>query len=108
MKNNNLKRMRELRNFSQEYVANQLNISQSNYSRIENGSIKLDIGRLIKLAKLFQVKPHILLECDILYLSGQEYPHNLTNQSQEPNFLAFQKRIEQLEEQFRELQNINT
>ena len=39
----------------QREVAEQLNISQSTYAKIEQGSIKLDTDRMIALAEIFNV-----------------------------------------------------
>lgn len=65
MKSKNIRRFRELHNLTQEYVAEHLGISQSNYSRLENSNIKLDVIRVIKLAALFRLEPYLLIECDI-------------------------------------------
>ena len=48
-----LKRIRENNNYTQEYIAEYLKISQSNYSRIENGTIKPSVEILIKLSTLY-------------------------------------------------------
>lgn len=60
-----LKRIRLERfnkDFSQEYVANQLKISQSYYARIESGKNTLTVELLIKLAKLFNIPAEELLK----------------------------------------------
>ena len=60
-----LKRIRLERfnkDFSQEYVANQLKISQSFYARIESGKSKLTVDLLFKLAELFKVQTEELLK----------------------------------------------
>ena len=43
--------------FSQEFVANKLNISQSFYARIESGKNRLTVDFLIKLAEIFEIQP---------------------------------------------------
>lgn len=52
---NSIRKVRELRNVTQEYMAIELEISQVTYSRIEAGKTKIDIERLIKIAKLLEV-----------------------------------------------------
>ena len=48
--------------FSQEYVANELKISQSFYSRVESGKNSLKLDLLLKLAALFGIPPEELFE----------------------------------------------
>ncbi len=43
---NNIKKVRELKDFTQEYVAKQLNISQVAYSKLERGETEVSISRL--------------------------------------------------------------
>ncbi|MEO5569522.1 MAG: helix-turn-helix transcriptional regulator [Bacteroidia bacterium] len=52
---NNIKRIRELKNLSQEYVANNLGISQSAYSRRELGMVKTDADMLKDIAEILEV-----------------------------------------------------
>lgn len=56
-----LKTLREFNNFSQEYIAQQLNISQAAYSKIEGGSTQLGIDYLTKLAELYKISPNEIL-----------------------------------------------
>lgn len=48
--------------FSQEFVANELKISQSFYSRVESGKNNLTLDLLLKLAALFRIPPEELLK----------------------------------------------
>ncbi|MGD1842367.1 MAG: helix-turn-helix domain-containing protein [Thermonemataceae bacterium] len=51
-----IRKHREQRNYSQEYVAEYLGISQNAYSKIEiNQTKSFTLERLIKLAELFEV-----------------------------------------------------
>ncbi len=52
-----IRMIRELRDFSQEYVADQLGIKQNSYSKIENNQSKLTVDMLQKLAKVLDVSP---------------------------------------------------
>jgi len=56
-----IKKIRELRNLTQEYVAYQLGISQSSYCRIEKGKTKLGYERINKIAGIFGIDPQILI-----------------------------------------------
>jgi len=57
----NIKKVRELRNFSQEYVAQELGISQSSYARIESGEVIPKIDRLQRIAEILEVDMSMLL-----------------------------------------------
>lgn len=49
-----IKKVRELKNYTQEYMAEQLQISQSQYSRIESGESDLLYSRLEQIAKILE------------------------------------------------------
>lgn len=51
----NIKRLRELKGDKQETVARALGISQSAYSRLENGESDLSITQLVKLCMHYRV-----------------------------------------------------
>jgi transcriptional regulator with XRE-family HTH domain len=51
----NIKQIRELRNYSQEYAAQELGISQSTYARIESGAIISKIDRLQRIAEILKI-----------------------------------------------------
>ncbi len=58
----NLRKLRELNDYSQEYMAGKLGVSQVTYSRIENNKTKLDVLRLIKIAEILNVNPFVLID----------------------------------------------
>ncbi|MCL2290466.1 MAG: helix-turn-helix domain-containing protein [Bacteroidetes bacterium] len=58
---NNIKNIRELRNFSQEYVATEVGVSQSTYARIEGGTTIPKIDRLQRIADVLEVDLSTLL-----------------------------------------------
>lgn len=51
---NKIKKVRELRSFTQEYMADKLGLSQSNYARIERNEIKISEERLQKIAEILE------------------------------------------------------
>ncbi|WP_445724329.1 helix-turn-helix domain-containing protein [Flavobacterium sp.] len=59
---NKIKSRREQLNFSQEYIAEHLGISQPAYVKIEKGITKLDFERLIKISEILQIDINELLE----------------------------------------------
>jgi transcriptional regulator with XRE-family HTH domain len=51
----NIRRLRESRSYSQEYMAGRLFISQNTYSKLELGYTALTIERLIMIAAILEV-----------------------------------------------------
>lgn len=50
-----IKQIREFKNYTQDYMADKLGLSQNSYSRIETGQTKLDVDRLREISKLLDV-----------------------------------------------------
>ena len=48
----NIKKFRELKNFSREVMADKLEMSLSGYSKLERGDVLLKVNKLFKLAEL--------------------------------------------------------
>lgn len=58
------KRMKELRTergYTQEYVAKQLGIDRSNYSKYELGKLDINIDMLIALSRFYEVSTDYIL-----------------------------------------------
>lgn len=64
--NDNIKSMRELKNYTQEYMAQRLDITQAAYSKIEKGNTSISFDKLEKIATVFEVD----LEAIIRFNSG--------------------------------------
>ena len=58
----NIRKYRDLKGFSQEYMAEQMNLTQSAYAKIENTETKLTIDRLNEISKILEVDIANLLE----------------------------------------------
>jgi len=50
-----IRKIRNLKGYSQEYVADRLKISQSAYSAIETNKTELDIGRMKQIAEILEI-----------------------------------------------------
>ncbi len=59
---NKIRRIRNEKGFSQDYMSIQLGISQKTYRRIENGESKIDIDRLQAISKILEVDPMELID----------------------------------------------
>jgi len=57
----NIRKVREFRNYTQDYLAAKLGISQNAYSKIELGYSKLTLDRLFKVSMVMEIDPLKLL-----------------------------------------------
>ncbi|WP_454059744.1 helix-turn-helix domain-containing protein [Elizabethkingia ursingii] len=62
VKTEEIRRIRRERDFSQEYMAEMLNLSQSQYSRLENNESPIDFEKVGKIAIILDVNPFDILE----------------------------------------------
>ena len=58
----NIRNKREYRNYTQEYLAFKLNISQNAYSKIELGYTKITVERLFQIAEVLEFDVAELLQ----------------------------------------------
>ena len=57
----NIRKVREYRNYTQEYLAAKLCISQNAYSKIELGYTKITVDRLLHIAEILEADPYQLI-----------------------------------------------
>ncbi len=57
--------LRELRNLTQDYMAIQLEISQSAYSKIETGASQITVQRLEHIARILALRPEDIFAFDV-------------------------------------------
>jgi transcriptional regulator with XRE-family HTH domain len=99
-----IKQLRELKNFTQEYMAQQLGLSTRAYSKIESGETQLTINRLNEISEILGIDPMEVL--------GFDHQNIFNNCTQEGNYNTigsatyllpdklidqYEKRIQQLE-----------
>ncbi|WP_233268910.1 helix-turn-helix domain-containing protein [Mucilaginibacter lacusdianchii] len=60
----NIRKVREYRNYTQEYLAMKLDISQNAYSKIELGYTKITLERIFQIASILNVDLVDLLQND--------------------------------------------
>jgi transcriptional regulator with XRE-family HTH domain len=125
---NRIRQARQQRGYSQEYLAEQLDLSQGGYRKIETDEVKLKVDKLLLLADLLKVDvDHLLYEPNVKrslnrtgYLDktliGSVSPpiistdseHELLIQlliSKEAHLLTLQKLISQYEKEIGQLQS---
>ncbi|QKJ31857.1 helix-turn-helix transcriptional regulator [Mucilaginibacter mali] len=60
----NIRKIRESKDFTQDYLAVKLAISQNAYSKIELGYTKITVERLFQIAQILEVSPISLIDFD--------------------------------------------
>lgn len=69
-----IKNIRELKNLTQEYMAEKLDISQAAYSKLEKGEIKISEEKLLQISNVLEVRPD-----DIKFFDSQKYFNSVSN-----------------------------
>lgn len=59
-----IRKIRELKGFTQNFMALKMNISQRAYSKIENNNIKIDWNRIVTISNLLEIDPMSLVNFD--------------------------------------------
>ncbi len=62
--NNNIRELREINNWSQEYVAERMHMTKNGYAKIERGESSINMERLKQLADIFEIDVVKLMESD--------------------------------------------
>ncbi len=74
-----IRKYRELRNYTQDYVAKQMGISQNAYSKIENNYTQLTVSHIKELSKILEVGILDLLKDDYeIHRSSQMQVESVT------------------------------
>ncbi len=71
---NKIRNIRELKNLTQEYMAEKLGMTQAGYSKLEGGSTALTYPKLVQIAEILQVNV-----TDILAFDSQKYFSSFNN-----------------------------
>lgn len=107
----NIRKKRESKGFSQEYMANVLEISQASYARLENEDTKVTVERLSKIAEILDINIIDFFDADRVTIQNQTnsdgafgngYVQNLHIENRE----TYEKLLKSKEDQIVLLQNI--
>lgn len=83
----NIRKLRELRNFTQQYMAEKLEMTQGNYARIENEEIHLSEDRLQKISGLLGYSSEFIIQFDV------EKIHDMVAEKRDAGKEVFQYQI---------------
>lgn len=64
----NIRGVREFRNFTQDYLAAKIGISQNAYSKIELGYSNINLERFFRISQILDVDPVYLISLDLKQL----------------------------------------
>lgn len=59
-----IKRIRQSKEFSQDYMASKLGISQRAYGKMESGEIKIDVNKLQQIAQVLDIEAGELINTE--------------------------------------------
>lgn len=92
-----IRKIRESKDFTQEYMAHQLNISQNVYSKLERGEIKITTDRLIMISEILQIPEESLLKDDFNVFNIYNNTYGYIETLKEENKELFQKLTEHID-----------
>jgi transcriptional regulator with XRE-family HTH domain len=88
-----LKILREVNNYTQEYVARVLEISQNAYSLLEKGTTKITLDRIEVLAELYKTTPAELISVTENIYNGNTVATEMMHSNIPPTLSSFEKRM---------------
>jgi transcriptional regulator with XRE-family HTH domain len=88
-----LKILREINNYTQEYVARILDISQNAYSLIEKGTTKITLDRIEVLAELYKTSPSELISINDNFYHNPNASEDIHHSNIPPTLSSFEKRM---------------
>ena len=112
----NIRRIREQKGLSQDYVAQSLDISQASYARMENEDTKITVDRLYKLAEIFEIEvtefftgTKMTIQTQNNYDNAYGFIENLTIENKETTerlIVSYEERLKEKDEQIAFLKNL--
>lgn len=75
----NIRKIRDLKGFSQDYLANKLGVSQTAIHNIEGNITKVTVEKLKKIADILEVTPEQILEFSDSKIFNTTFSDNASN-----------------------------
>ena len=103
-----IKKTREKKGFSQEYMAENLNISQSAYSKLERRDKAINIEKLIEISRLLEVDPmdFFTKSDDVTFNNCNQSGYNNHNYLPEKLISLFENQIKEQQKEIDYLRKI--
>lgn len=99
--------MREIKNWTQEEMAEKLGMSHNGYAKIERGETKLYLEKLNQIAQIFNIDLSDLIsdqEHNVFFLLNETHDHTSANYYSNDNTVGFE--LEKLKMTVRHLEEI--
>lgn len=96
-----IRKIRELKSLTQEYLSDKLNISSRAYSKIESGETELTIKRLNEIGGILEISSIEILEFNEKQILNRNKKSNIYNNFPVKLIGLYESRIEELEEQLK-------
>jgi transcriptional regulator with XRE-family HTH domain len=71
-----IRKIRSLKGYTQDYVADMLEMSQNNYSKIELGEVRVSTDMLERISQIFDLRPEDVITFDEKFIFNN---HNTLN-----------------------------
>jgi transcriptional regulator with XRE-family HTH domain len=106
-----IKKVRELKNLTQEHVAEQVGMTTSGYSRIERGEVRVSVERLEQIARAIDVHPNDLTNFDqnVFFTNGgttNEYSIRADKELLQQMIATYEARIADLKDEIQFLRGV--
>ena len=72
----NIRKIRELKNLTREFVAAELKMSASGYGKIERGDVDLTVTKLLEISKVLNVSIEFIFKFDVSVLFNETEENN--------------------------------
>lgn len=105
-----IKKVRELKNLTQDYMSKELGVSQSTYSRFESPESDLTISQLNEIASLFGMKAEDIITFDEKYIfnnygTANDKSFSVINEVSSKERELYEKTIALLEDKIKYLES---
>ena len=105
-----IRKLRELKGYSQEYMAQKLAVSQRAYSKLERNETKLDWGKITDISTILEIEPMDLVSFDDNLIFNNCTQSGKLNtfhiQSDDRLMGLYEKRMEKLEDEVKFLREL--
>jgi transcriptional regulator with XRE-family HTH domain len=105
---NKIRKLRDIKEYSQEYMAQKMGITASAYSKIERDETDITFNRLEEIAKILEVDTQTIMNFDEKQIFNFNNSHQNTVGNREAHVYHNDKLVDHLEKEVLHLRTENT